>query len=486
MSDPATTNSERAGLAFWMQEVLVQCDKAEADFDADAVHDLRTALRRCRSMADGIRSLDPYSGWKKMKRAGKQLFSSLGELRDTHVLVELIGRIAPANDSVTKTLGDFLEERKGKARKIAAVALQEFDRKQWKGWALELSERAERVPAGDPVFAHIALERWQQARDLHHRALHNRSKDSIHQVRIGLKRFRYTLENFLPRLYERWSDDLKRLQDVLGDAHDLDVLWEVATGAKAFPDSASRRAWRDRIRQERRLCLAAYREKMVGRNSLWQVWRAGLPREGEVRPLALRRLAAWSSFQDPDVAHSTRVAELATELFDGLAGNKVQPARINSGRDLLHASALVHDVGRSKVNRGHHKVSARLLRKLAPAPGWSAHENRIVAAVARYHRGALPKLAHKRFAALPQSRRRQVEYLAGILRLACAFDRDHNGQIRSLRVVASDAVIEIRAEGYSEYSSAAEHLAAARHLLELACRKPVTISAPATDQAHAA
>ena len=50
---------KKAGLALWMERVLEECDRASVEFGADPVHDLRVALRRCRSMADGLRVMDP-------------------------------------------------------------------------------------------------------------------------------------------------------------------------------------------------------------------------------------------------------------------------------------------------------------------------------------------------------------------------------------------------------------------------------------------
>ena len=71
-----------------MALVLEECDRAQADFAKDPVHDLRVALRRCRSMADGLMALDRCPDWKRVKKAGKQLFAALGELRDAQVVVE--------------------------------------------------------------------------------------------------------------------------------------------------------------------------------------------------------------------------------------------------------------------------------------------------------------------------------------------------------------------------------------------------------------
>jgi exopolyphosphatase/pppGpp-phosphohydrolase len=123
--------------------------------------------------------------------------------------------------------------------------------------------------------------------------------------------------------------------------------------------------------------------------------------------------------------------------------------------------------------------------------GWTADEVRLTALVARYHRGSLPRETQKNFAALSPTRQRLVQFLGGLLRLACACDRQHDGQIRRLQVECRDAVLNIEAEGYTEYTSMAEHLAAARHLLELACHRPIFISplkaqSQARPDAHAA
>jgi len=37
-----------------MERVLEECDRAAVDLAGDPVHDLRVALRRCRSLADGL------------------------------------------------------------------------------------------------------------------------------------------------------------------------------------------------------------------------------------------------------------------------------------------------------------------------------------------------------------------------------------------------------------------------------------------------
>src|ERR1700685_3531765 len=81
------------GLRYWMVRVLEEGDEASPDFAADPVHDLRVALRRCRSMADGMMAMDPDPAWKAMKKAGKRLFQRLGALRDVQVMMEWIEKL---------------------------------------------------------------------------------------------------------------------------------------------------------------------------------------------------------------------------------------------------------------------------------------------------------------------------------------------------------------------------------------------------------
>jgi CHAD domain-containing protein len=474
---------KRIGLAYWMEEVPVQCAKAEKDFGSDPVHDLRTALRRCRSLGDGIRVFDPDSSWKKMRRAGKELFSSLGELRDTHVMMEWVEKLGPTGDPAGRTLTDFLTRREQELKNSAAIVLQNFDRKQWKTWSGRLPDRAARIPVDSALFAHLALERWHEAHNLHIRALRNRTNVAFHDLRIGIKRFRYTIENFLPSLHQGWGEDLKDIQDILGEVHDLDVLWLTANRIRAFPDLKAREEWRTRIEQERGGRLNYYRSKMIGRHSLWILWREGLPDTQQCRSLGLERFKTRAAFLDPKIGHSKHVARLALTLYDGLPTDGVlrEPKR-ETYRWILLAAALLHEVGRSKTNSGYHKISARMVRKFEPPLGWTAADLRIAALVVRYHRGALPRETQQVFAALSPSRQRLVQFLGGILRLACACDSQHENKIARLDVESLDPVITVRAEGYLESTPLAEHIAAARHLLELTYRRPIFVLAAQTEE----
>ena len=550
-----------SGLRFWMEDVLAQCDHVAHDFAIDPVHDLRVALRRCRSLADGLIALDPSPEWKKMKKAGRKLFQSLGQLRDVQVMMEWVDRLSPATpatrtgdilggtlfvpapqrDPVALALLEAFRRHEQEHKLTARAALDAFDRKQWRQWSRSLPARASHFRPGSPLFQHLALERWTQARKLHRRALRNRSQAAYHELRIGVKRFRYIVENFLPPQHEAWGRELKKIQDVLGEVHDLDVLWAAAEQIHVFPDLAARQAWRGLIAEARDKRLDLYHEQMVGPDSLWTRWRTGLPQGPAIREIATRRLKIWARALDPDFAHSEHVAKLALGLFDGLLANgllkapenatgprravsnsasdsasyqgmpsgipkaqRAEPAfrRWNSAsrvslstarnvndqaglRSNLQLAALLHDVGKSQGQKSHHKKSADMVLAQGAPLGWDPAEIRRVALIARFHAGALPTKRHQALRDLLPPEQTVVIELAAVLRLANALDVSHDAHIRQLQVKIEGAgskqvgtsPVVIAAEGYSPHSQTAQTAAAERHLLETVLQRPVVIRA---------
>ena len=472
---PANGVPKKHGLGFWMDRVLEECERARQAFAADPVHDLRVALRRCRSMADGLMVMDPDPSWKQMKKAGKPLFSRLGELRDAQVMAEWIGKLGTPDDPVSLSLLHYLAGREADLKQQAAQALEQFDRRQWRKWGRSLPRRAARVRTGSAIFKHLALERWMEAYELHRQGLRNRSPVSYHRLRIGLKRFRYIVENFLPEQHQAWSDKLKELQDLLGEVHDLDVLWATAVQVNAFPDHEERSRWHHRILQERNHRIETYRKTMVGKTSLWKVWRAQLPSGEDIESAALSRLRLWGSFLDPDFKHSVHVTSLALQLYDHLPDGKNSPAEKKEERDILQLAALLHDVGLSKRQKRHQKATYRLIRKLKAPLGWAPAKLSVAGTVARYHCGPLPRGGQKSLSGLTSSQRQAVAKLAGILRLANAFDADHRGRIRRLDVSQKNGFLAVAAEGYNARDRMAETIAAGRHLLEVVYRRPIVV-----------
>src|SRR2546422_8917621 len=149
-------------------------------------------------------------------------------------------------------------------------------------------------------------------------------------------------------------------------------------------------------------------------------------------PSRPRRLAAAEAFARSlhfEEAHGAQVQRIALSMFDQVAAALgLDP----DGRDLLGASALLHDVGYVVGFKGHHKHTYRLIAH-AQLDGFTPREREVIALVARFHRRSGPKKRHRAWAALARDDRRMVRQLAALLRVADALDRRHSQRLRDIR-----------------------------------------------------
>ena len=156
---------------------------------------------------------------------------------------------------------------------------------------------------------------------------------------------------------------------------------------------------------------------------------------------ALRRrcVHAFARRFDYDEPHARQVARLALQLFD--ATRRLHCLGLRE-RELLEFAALLHDVGRSVSPSKHHKHSSYLIRNGA-LEAFAPEEVSVIAAVARFHRGTIPRLSHEEIAELPSGLRDAVIRLAAILRVADGLDRSHGQGVRNLVVLRGGGLTRI-------------------------------------------
>lgn len=272
-----------------MNEVLKRTDDLRPDWDPDDVHDVRVALRRCRTMADTLADVNPRPGWHRLKKHSKKLFRALGDLHDIQVEQDWVRKLGSVKDSggdLRKHMLRVLARREKASRRAAEDALDAFDSKAWRKLTRKLQVEAGFFPLESVVFQREALAKLNQAAALYRKTRKNASSLAWHRTRIGIKRFRYVVENFLPQRYEPWSADLKRMQDLLGDVHDLDVLSAdiKKEGRKLAPVEVA--AWMEKIAPERKIRLDEFRAMTSAKESPWLVWRAGFQWGHSLIPVA--------------------------------------------------------------------------------------------------------------------------------------------------------------------------------------------------------
>lgn len=144
-----------------------------------------------------------------------------------------------------------------------------------------------------------------------------------------------------------------------------------------------------------------------------------------------------------DCDHAMLVAKLSLRLFDQL-----QPLHGLglADRRILHAAALLHDIGQFVSYQGHHKHSLYLISNTELA-NFSEAEMQLVANVARYHRKAHPADHHPQFVELDEGERVRVTRLASLLRVADALDREHVQRVTDLTAKLSDSELTLWLDG---------------------------------------
>lgn len=458
-----------------MRRVLKELRRVRKSMDAEAVHDLRVAIRRCRAIATIMQEVDAHPAWRAMKRLPRRLFRTLGQARDIQVLEDWIRRISPATDPLRAKLLGALEERLVAPRRQLQRAARRFNENAWRRLARTLTARARLVRPNGLTAQCMALERYEELQRLHARVMRTVSPEAWHALRVGLKRFRYVVESVLPRQSVEWDNDLGEMQGLLGEIHDLDVLtsWiaHESNGVRAALTVSVRRA----VNVQRQARIARFRKRTSGETSLLRKWRSGLPEAGTIERAGAARIRTTAHMMDPHPRKTAAISRLALQLFDRLATSGAEPRfRHVRLRAALRAAAQLQAID-VRGRRGFRPKAARNFLRTVPVPmGWTSQEWNVVAEVVRYQRGAEPTPQHKQFATIAPRHQERVRGLAGVLRLARHL---HQSGVTMVGVQVNDAGrrASINLEILPRPTRRARRLRAAARLLESYLRRPMHI-----------
>src|SRR5229473_1875969 len=419
---------EHRGLSFWMDRVIKELENASSSLDAGPVHDLRVAIRRCRSVAAVMEEVDPDPAWPAMRKAARKLFRELGALRDAQVMDEWVKKLAPESDPFRTHLRAAFESKEPGLRENARRVAAKFDQKSWK-----------------------RLERTLRLRS-----------------------------RLVPEHYANWGDNLKRLQDMLGEIHDLDVLTEVVKKSDFHETEDSLKLWQEILERERHERTETYRQLTLGKTSLWNIWRSGLPTNGRVEAAALARLRATARAVDPHVRRTSQISRVAVALFDAFKHADSAPAFSDATlHRVLLAAARVHGVGNAGAGKSPQKAARKFLRGLTIPPGWSNEDWELLTLAVHYHRGAEPRAKDGPFSRLSADQQTTVRALAGVLRLARALRKCGVASGAGFRSEKSTDAVILRVPGLADDVETAARLAAGKHLLEEYLRIPLIVKAAA-------
>jgi exopolyphosphatase/guanosine-5'-triphosphate,3'-diphosphate pyrophosphatase len=150
-----------------------------------------------------------------------------------------------------------------------------------------------------------------------------------------------------------------------------------------------------------------------------------------------------------DKAHCKQVSRLAMSLFEQLRDLHGLPDRYAK---VLHAAAMLHDIGLFIAYPKHHKHSYYLIKSSGPT-SFDATELDLIANIARYHRKAHPSPKHLPFSQLSSLQQDVVRKLSAILRVADGLDFGRQAKVERIEIRRSNGkAIAIRLEGKGDLS----------------------------------
>jgi exopolyphosphatase / guanosine-5'-triphosphate,3'-diphosphate pyrophosphatase len=171
--------------------------------------------------------------------------------------------------------------------------------------------------------------------------------------------------------------------------------------------------------------------------------------------------------------HARQVAKLAEKLLEGLSTSE-QLSRHQ--RTLMLAGALLHDIGYHIAHESHQRHALYLIVN-SELTGFSEAERAVIANIARYHRGSLPKERHREYAALNASDQESVCKLGGIVRIADALDRSHDSRITDLHCRIEAETIHIELDSISDCQNEIGEVERKKDLFEKAFKRRLIVTA---------
>ncbi|MCG3173485.1 MAG: hypothetical protein GMKNLPBB_01682 [Myxococcota bacterium] len=448
---PHSEENEASAIRLWAEEVVRLRGKAEDSLKDEPVHDLRVALRRCRSFAQAFRPLDRAEEWRRWSRIAARLFDGLAGLRDLHVLRGWLRHFGAAEDPVTMTALREVKRREKAAREIANERLADFPAKKWMRLTAVLDERVRFAALPVDSFAWLASQRLAEASSLYHYAMQQTGIEAFHRLRIAVKRLRYVIENFLPAAHAAHGPTLKQLQDLLGEVHDLDVLAGFVDEMAGSMRDSHRQRWRSAIELERLRRIQDAARLCNDGSSMWELLSTSL---NQTSPPG-RRYAGYllaSHGLAPGSPRLRRETALADSLWRGFSRpGLLGGVPLEGGELLLRAAVHAFEAYGCGASARARKRAARIVTCELDAPPSLQHDERLLLACAlRYGKDSLPGEDHVEWRGLAPNWRPQVFLLAGLLRLVRALEEAGGDRISGVRVEELPAVVAVIAEGLRE------------------------------------
>jgi CHAD domain-containing protein len=199
------------------------------EFSTDAVHDLRTSIRRLLAILDVVAFMTSASKVEKLSGRLKDQLDGFSDLRDMHVMLDKLAKDVNTLPELEPLQG-YLEKREKRRQRADEKHIQNI-----KPGGVERRVLKIRRSVEDLSELEVGME-LPQAVDQAYLTVIQRYGEvdparliSIHRLRVGFKKFRYMVEAMHPCLPDFPEALLKQMQDYqteMGNIHDLQVFLE--------------------------------------------------------------------------------------------------------------------------------------------------------------------------------------------------------------------------------------------------------------------
>jgi CHAD domain-containing protein len=242
--------------------------------DEDGIHDMRVASRRLRVCLQEQRELIGPKARKAFVSRVREITRGLGVARELDVSRALLEsrrtRVSgPVGEAVSYTL-TALDGLRADQSPILRDTLKLVEARSFDTELMRVFEtlKARKACYRDSVIAAHQV-RYNSLHDQYKAWHKSRSEEELHQIRVGLKQFRYACEQSCGLFGERMNEfigELKAAQDALGTWNDLRVALEyvhgiVRTDDERAPDSVALLI--DALQVEGKVLLTQVEEEMT-------------------------------------------------------------------------------------------------------------------------------------------------------------------------------------------------------------------------------
>jgi CHAD domain-containing protein len=222
--------ASRVVVCLQLRQMGERLSEAIAGPDPGPLHDARVAGRRLRAGASMFRCLYPGI-WERAEEAGRDVTSGLREVRDMDIRAARLRRMTvaarafhPRTLALVRRLVDETQEERGGSGGLAGLLAGDptgtLLPAMWR-------PRTSGAPAAER-FVRVRLKELAQRAALSIPLACVEGRGAVqHRLRIRCKALRYSLEMMEWRLGAQaaWRlDTLRKVQDELGEIHDIDVF----------------------------------------------------------------------------------------------------------------------------------------------------------------------------------------------------------------------------------------------------------------------